>query len=64
MRNKIDLKNNCVDKTFEKGSEEFILYCKVRNLRPTTLKYYNDIVNIWYKFCDRKTPIKDITKKL
>jgi integrase/recombinase XerD len=63
MRSKIELKKNRTDKTFDRGFDEFILYCRVRNLRPTTLKYYNDIVNIWYKFCDYKTPIKDITKK-
>lgn len=63
MRNKIELKKNINEKTFDKGFDEFTLYCKVRNLRPTTLKYYNDIVNIWYKFCPYKTSIKNITKQ-
>ncbi len=41
MQNKIELKKNGIDKGFDK----FIFYCKVRNLRSTTIKYYNDVIN-------------------
>ncbi len=63
MRKKIDLAKNKANKTFDEGFDEFVTWCKVRNLRPTTIKYYEDIINIWYKFCDYKTPIKNITKE-
>ncbi|MBU3176660.1 tyrosine-type recombinase/integrase [Clostridium estertheticum] len=61
MRKKIDMKKKIGCKTFDEGYDEFILNCKVRNLRPTTIKHYDDIVNhIWYKFIDYKTPISGI----
>lgn len=64
MRKKIELKNTGTTKTFDAGYDEFILNCKVRNLRPTTIKYYDDMVHIWYKyFTDYKTPINQITKE-
>lgn len=66
MRRKIEM-NGMVEEensiTFDRGYDEFILNCKVRNLRPTTLKYYDDIINIWYKCVPYKTPINEITKE-
>jgi integrase/recombinase XerD len=50
-------------KTFDRGYDEFILNCKVRNLRPTTLKYYDDMVNIWYKCVPYKTAISQINEE-
>nr|WP_276536986.1 tyrosine-type recombinase/integrase [Clostridium cochlearium] len=34
-----------VKKTFNEAYDEFIRYCKARNLRPATIKHYNDVVN-------------------
>ena len=28
--------------TFEEGCEEYLLYCKARNLRDGTIKHYKD----------------------
>jgi integrase/recombinase XerD len=64
MRQKIEMNKKVSNKTFDQGFEEFINYCKVRNLRPATIKHYEDIVNYtWYKFLNCKTPIKEITSK-
>ena len=62
MKKKIILNN--LNKTFEEGYEEFISYCKVKNLRPMTIKHYDDLVNYcWYRFYDRTSPIKNIEEK-
>lgn len=51
-----------VDKSFEQGYSEFIGYCKARNLRPATIKHYDNIINYtWYKFLPKETAIADIT---
>lgn len=64
MRKKLELKRQSTSKRFDEGYDEFILNCKVRNLRPTTIKYYDDMVNIWYKFLpDYKIQISEITKE-
>jgi integrase/recombinase XerD len=64
MREKIEMNKKLSNKTFDQGYDEFINYCKVRNLRPATIKHYDDIINhIWYKFREHKTPFKDITSK-
>lgn len=48
-------------KTFEQGYSEFIGYCKARNLRPATIKHYDNIINyVWYKFLDKDTLIDTI----
>ena len=53
-RIKIQMKNN-KKKTFDEAYEEFLRYCKVRNLRPATIKHYEDIVSYsFYKFLDYK----------
>jgi integrase/recombinase XerD len=62
-RKKIELKSTCEAKRFDEGYDEFILNCKVRNLRPTTIKYYDDMVHIWYLFfTDYRKPINEITR--
>lgn len=48
------------NKNFEQGFDEFIDSCKARNLRPATLKHYNEGYNSITKFVDKNIPIKDI----
>lgn len=63
MKKKIEMKEGKTRRTFDEGFTEFILNCKVRNLRPHTIKHYEDIINhIWYKFYDYKALISDITE--
>lgn len=62
IRKKITLERN-VNKTFDEGYDEFILYCKARNLSPATITHYDNSVAIWYKFIDHKTPIREITQE-
>lgn len=64
MRKKIAMKKQTVEKTFKEGYAEFIIYCKVRNLRPATIKHYDDIVNytIYKNICE-DTIISNITQK-
>lgn len=47
--------------TFDTGYDEFIMYCKSRNLRPATIEHYDNTINIIYKFIPPKTPIGSIT---
>lgn len=49
------------DKTFEQGYSEFIGYCKARNLRPATIRHYDNLITyVWYKFSSKDTAICDI----
>lgn len=48
--------------TFDEGYDQFIKYCKVRNLRPATIKHYDNTMLSIYKFIYPKTPIRDITQ--
>ena len=57
------IKLNSRDKTFEEGYSEFLGYCKARNLRPATIKHYNEIIsNLWYKYRSPDEPIRTINK--
>ncbi len=47
--------------TFDTGYDEFIMYCKSRNLRPATIEHYDNTINIIYKCIPPKTPIRSIT---
>lgn len=47
--------------TFDTGYDEFIMYCKSRNLRPATIEHYDNTINIIYKCIPPKTPIGSIT---
>ncbi|GEM_PF-1258456 len=60
MRKRLTV-NNEINKTFEEGAEEFIRYCKVRNLREATIKTYEDFLLIWYKFYPCNSPINNKT---
>lgn len=63
MKKKLQLAISENGVSFEKGYEEFLNYCKIRNLRPATIKHYNDIVkSVWYKFIDRNIIINTINK--
>ena len=61
--NKKLIEMNTDDITFDKGYDEFILYCKSRNLRPATIEHYNGSIQAIYKFIPPKTPIGSITKE-
>lgn len=60
MRKKIEVNANNI--TFDRGYDEFIFYCRTRNLRPATIQFYDNTIRSIYKFIEPKTPIKDITK--
>lgn len=64
MRKKIQIKEKIKESiTFDRAYDEFVLDCKIRNLREATIKHYDDIVNhIWLKFIDYKTPVAEINK--
>ena len=36
--------------TFEEGCEEYLLYCKARNLRDGTIKHYKESMKSIYRF--------------
>ncbi len=63
MRKKIEMNKSNTTKTFARGYDEFIIYCKARNLSPATIKHYDGSILIWYKFIDYKTPINQITSE-
>jgi len=48
--------------TLDRGYDEFINYCKVRNLRPMTINFYDNTMRTIYKFIEPKRIIKDIDK--
>lgn len=60
MRKQIEMKKRVNSKTFDQGYDEFILNCKSRNLRPATIKHYDDCMKTIYKFIQPKQLIKDI----
>lgn len=59
MRKKIEIVNTN-DKTLDQGYDEFINYCKARNLRPATIKFYDNSMLSIYKFIPPKTPTNTI----
>lgn len=65
MRKKITINNATKQKTFEEGFREFLRYCEIRNLRPASIKTYQDVIyHIWYKFYNKESLIKDIGKNI
>ena len=56
---KIKLENNL---TFIQGFKEFIDNCKTRNLRPDTLKHYNEGYKAITRFTDKDISIPDINQ--
>lgn len=57
---KMNYKN---DKTFEDGFQEFILYCKSRNLREGTIKHYIESYKQITRYFDEGIFLSDINKK-
>jgi site-specific recombinase XerD len=51
---RIQMKNSSQDKTVVAAFEEFIKNCKVRNLSPRTIKYYNDYMAQFTKFLNTR----------
>lgn len=51
------------EKTLDKCLDEFILNCEVKNLRPATIKFYKDYINIFFKFMPYKTLASEINKE-
>lgn len=61
---KISMNNNNSNNSkinLDEGYDQFIKYCKVRNLRIATLKHYDNTMLSVYKFIQPKTPINSIT---
>ena len=61
MRKKLNMQKSNSKKTFDQSCDEYILFCKSRNLRPATIKHNENCINIIYKFINPKTLISDIT---
>jgi integrase/recombinase XerD len=59
-RKMIEINTNSI--TFDRGYDEFIFNCRARNLRPATIRFYDNSIRSIYKFIEPKTSIKDITK--
>lgn len=63
MRKKINLNKQIQSKTFDEGYDEFILYCKSRNLRPATITHYDNSMLVTYQGIPYKTKISEITSE-
>lgn len=46
--------------TFKEGCEEYLTYCKARNLRNGTIKHYNESINSIYRFISPSTPLVEL----
>jgi len=49
-------------KTLDAGYDEFVHYCKARNLSEATIKHYDESMRIVYKFMDYKTLISSLSE--
>ena len=58
---KMNIKNG---RTFEQGSEDYIVDCKARNLRDGTIKHYRDAFKQIFKYLDKNMLIEDMTKEV
>lgn len=63
MRKRIELQEIQKDLTLEQAFEKFILSCKVKNLRPNTIKHYKEITKIFFKFIPKETLCSEIVKE-
>ena len=56
------IKNNSI--TWEQGYKLFIHeHCELRNLRPSTIKHYNEIMTYsWYKYYDKNNLLCDLSQ--
>lgn len=52
------------DRTFSEGFEEFIDSCKARNLRPATIKHYEDSYKSILRFIDEGLLVKEINQSI
>lgn len=65
MKKKININSVCNNKTFQEGVDEFIRYCKVRNLREASIKSYQDTIDFeWYKFYKKDDLIVNVTERV
>ncbi|MBP3399817.1 MAG: tyrosine-type recombinase/integrase [Erysipelotrichaceae bacterium] len=48
--------------TFEDGFEKFMNYCRIKNLRPKTLEYYQDNFHCFYEFIKSRTIYETINE--
>ncbi|WP_195972633.1 tyrosine-type recombinase/integrase [Clostridium thermobutyricum] len=62
MRKKLTMKKS-KSITFKDGCDEYINYCKARNLREGTIKHYRESIKTLYKFISEDTPINELNKK-
>lgn len=46
--------------TFKEGCEEYLDYCKARNLRDGTIKHYKESIKSIYRFIEPSTPIESL----
>lgn len=64
-RKQIKLTNGSITKTFNIGFDEFINSCKIKSLRPATIKTYEDSIHYnFYQYFDRNRLISDIDQKV
>lgn len=49
--------------TFQEGCENYIQYCKARNLRDGTIKHYRESIHVIYKFIDPATLIETFNQQ-
>lgn len=59
---KIEMRDTIDGITLDEGFDIFVRSCEVRNLRPATIRHYENTMRSVYKFIEPKTLIKDITK--
>ncbi|MCC9294448.1 tyrosine-type recombinase/integrase [Clostridium sp. WLY-B-L2] len=57
---RVELNKRVINKTLGEGFEEFILYCRAKNLRPATIKHYRGMSQIIFKFIKPDTKLKEI----
>ena len=49
--------------TFKEGCENYLQYCKARNLREGTIKHYKESINSISRFIDPNTPIQSFNQQ-
>jgi len=61
---KIEMRDTIEGITLDEGFDIFVRSCGVRNLRPATVRHYENTMRSVYKFIEPKTLIKSITKDI
>ena len=64
MRKKVMKLDNKTIKTLDEGFEDFIFYCKRRNLREDSIGHYNRFYHNLINYVDKDIPIEDINKNI